>query len=110
MQVTNTAQFNGKLPEVGDLYEGKRITAVSFGKNGLNIEVADEQSALLESLRFYAESVDTNAKGEKWGDVYLPNVEHNMTPHQFAGTLAALQAKGLYKTIDGEFFGSVKLA
>lgn len=40
--------------------------------------------------------------------VYLDNakadcIEQGMTAHQFAGGLAALTAKGVYKQIDGDF-------
>ena len=85
---------------------GNKIWIVSYEENEAVSPLVD----LLGKLRTCAESVTTYADGSLWTDVYLPNVEHKgMTNHQFAGYLSTLEKQGLYKTVDGEFFGSVKL-
>lgn len=69
------------------------------------------KEAVLASLRFYAENVDTRANGEQWGEVYLQNIIGEGTnKHQIAGFLSVLKDEGLYKPgehSDG-FFGAVK--
>jgi len=50
--------------------------------------------------------VETRLNGEKWAEVYLPNVGDS---RKFAGTLSALTDAGVYEKIDSDF-GLVKLA
>ena len=48
--------------------------------------------------------------GEEWGCVYLDNARlDGQSAAQFRAHLAALAKQGLYKVIDGECFGAVKL-
>lgn len=57
------------------------------------------------------QNVENLSRG--WGSVYLDNCRCDLTPHQFAGVLGSLAAKGLYRDECGEFkgvFGEVKLA
>lgn len=53
--------------------------------------------------------VSTKADGSSWCEVYLENLPaRGLSARQVAGYLSALQARGLYKRIDGTF-GEVKI-
>ena len=69
----------------------------------------DAASEVLANLRKHAEFTETSEDGVEWGGVYLANAKPDtMSPHQFAGHLSALEARGLYAKEDG-FFGLVKM-
>ena len=66
---------------------------------------------LLEALRNSGEAQETDANGDVWDSVYLDNVRLNgVSSHAFAGYLSALEKAGVYRQLDGEFFGWVKVA
>lgn len=72
--------------------------------------LSNEATQILNSLRNYGESTTTEANGDVWTSVYLDNVRpNNMSANQFAGYLSALQSAGLYRPLDGAYFGEVKL-
>lgn len=72
---------------------------------GLEIKVLKLLRENLEGSR------ETDAAGNTWADTYLPNAQPvSMSSRQFDGTLASLKGKGLYRPIDGDCFGVVRLA
>lgn len=67
---------------------------------------------VLEALRSTsADYEQINADNSRWAGIYLDNVKRpaGLSPAAFAGFLAALEKRGLYKQIDGKFFGEVRL-
>ena len=61
---------------------------------------------ILARLRRHAEDVDE----EGWGMVYLDNaMPSDISGHQYAGYLAVLQRRGVYRIVDGYAWGQVKM-
>lgn len=74
----------------------------------------DNETLILNNLRANSENTYTDVNGTEWATVYLPGAcPTGMSRHVFAGYLAALKAKGLYREeSDPQFashFGLVKL-
>ncbi len=62
---------------------------------------------VLADLRANKEGVDEDSDGTRWGVVYLANAGGG---HSFAGSLAALKAAGLYRPMNDQHFGWVRMA
>lgn len=73
--------------------------------------LTEKTTEVLNLLRKNVEGEVRLGNGETWGTVYLDNARPgDLTGHQFAGRLAALEKAGLYVPVDGEFWGAVKPA
>ena len=64
---------------------------------------------LLVTMRACVENENTR-DGVTWGTVYLDNARPDeMSAHEFAGYLSALERAGYYQPEGDDFFGYVKL-
>ena len=68
-----------------------------------------DKPTVLRKLRENYESVSEIA-GTRWGCVYIDNARpQGMSVHQFRAILAQLSKEGLYRPVDHECFGDVRL-
>lgn len=72
--------------------------------------MANNLEAVLRCLREAAESDDGNGFWTVYLDNAYASLPSNITRHQFAGLLSALERGGYYRPIDNYAFGQVKLA
>ena len=74
------------------------------------MNLSNQAQQILNALRSNAERQTQYPNGDVWASVYLDNARpDNISASQFAGYLSTLEKAGLYKTVDGSFFGEVKL-
>lgn len=72
--------------------------------------LSTQANEILNSMRSHGESTSSYPNGDVWASVYLDNVRpDNISPSQFAGFLSALEKAGVYKPVDGMYWGEVKL-
>lgn len=70
------------------------------------MKISPKAVDVLARLRAFHEYKDPDG----FGVVYLDNAKPvDLNPHQYAGYLAALEAEGLYKPVDGFAWGKVLL-
>ncbi len=67
-----------------------------------------KETSILAALRAHVE--DFEHTDEQWGSVYIDNAKPaDMSPRSFAGVLAALERKGLYRSQGDDAFGYVRM-
>ena len=67
------------------------------------------ETEALSQLRANVESRDVTADGLVFGQVYLDNCQMSASGRSWAGVLASLDAKGLYRPQGDGCFGDVRL-
>lgn len=82
------------------------LNAARFARLAARTVAPTGTEKVLADLRANKEAVDEDADGTRWGVVYLDNAGRG---HSFAGSLAALKAAGLYRSMNDQHFGWVRL-
>ena len=93
------------LKKVFDKYPQNRLSYLHV-ETREKAKMTTNMQHFLTKLRQNVESVELRNNGEKWGEVYLPNVGDT---RRFAGTLSALAEVSMYEKIDSDF-GLVRIS
>lgn len=87
--------------------ENAAKNAARFARLAARTDAPAGTAKVLADLRANKEAIDEDADGTRWGVVYLANAGSG---HSFAGSLAALKAAGLYRPMNDQHFGWVRMA